>query len=130
MKKVLVLLLSFSIFFVFACEQKDEEFVMKKMELREKIDETIVSIDEEVQSIQEDILEKAEDGKRQNLLDQKQTLLALRDSLRSRSERVEMLNKKQWNSFKAESDSLIADVKTRLVTFKTTWNEMRPPYPY
>ncbi len=116
---------------LFACEQQeDEAFVIKKMELREKIDETIVSIDEEIQSIQRDILEKAEEGKKENLLNQKEKLMALRDSLRTRSEAVQELKKKQWESFKTNSDSLVADVKTRLVTFKTTWNEMRPPYPY
>lgn len=118
--KISIILSSFILFMlmVMSCSnQEDQSFTLKKLDLRQRIDEMILEIDEELQDLNESIAS----GDSTQIIETKKDINNLkvrRAELFAVVEEMKNISKKEWGSFKQKTD-------VKLVKIDSTLREIR-----
>lgn len=93
------------------CTPQQESLEMKKLELRQRLDDTLLEIDQQIENVVLDTARLAPGEYEDQLVQYKHQLESLRDSVLHKIERVENVSASQWPAFTEQVDSTEVHVK-------------------
>lgn len=88
-----------------SCEKQEEVLDLKKIDSRTTLDETLKKIDEKIKDIRVDTLLSEQNELKE--YDNEQQLTTMRDIILTKIDKIDSINKKDWDKFEAELDSLV-----------------------
>jgi hypothetical protein len=96
------------------CQQQQDVFDLEKIETRQQLDEMLQKIDNHIKDIKLDTLQLEESELEQELVEAEQELNAMRDTVMNKLDRLDTIQKKEWEKFSTEIDSTVQHVNETL----------------
>lgn len=124
----IIFLIPFLMLFIANCgDEESQKFVEKKLELRQRMDETILNIDTRLEEFQEE-LENTQDEERSYQIKKDMNKLKLfRDDLNDKLEKMKNVTEYDWKLFKERAGNKINEVEGALTLMEIEPSEVPPP---
>lgn len=114
MKKLFYATFILSLFFMLTCQQQQDIYDLEKIDTRQQLDEMLAKIDNHIEDIKLDTLQLEESELEQELVQAEKELQAMRDTVLNKINRLDEIQKKDWEKFSTEIDSTIQQVNDAL----------------
>mgnify|MGYP006292975993 CR=1 FL=1 len=114
MKKLFYATFILSLFFMLTCQQQQDIYDLEKIDTRQQLDEMLAKIDNHIEDRKLDTLQLEESELEQELVQAEKELQAMRDTVLNKINRLDEIQKKDWEKFSTEIDSTIQQVNDAL----------------
>ncbi len=100
-----------AILVLLSCTSREDTFEMKKLQMRQKLDDTLEEIDTQIENVVADTSRSKSSEYKQQMAKHESSLKELRKSVLQKMEQLPNVKQENWSEFTEQVDSARVDVK-------------------